>query len=134
MHVVVHEFADPATCLWGQGAIVIVRITSNLAGKRGSSIVTSIGNKSLFGGLSHSRFAGLSPLILLFEYAYELLVVNIFLGICIDKVKLTSNKLISKLIPRFQQGRCDNVFKEKLRNTIVHVSEEAELVLALLKF
>ena len=40
--VMVHELADPATCLQGQGAILIVRVAGNLAGKRGSSIVAAV--------------------------------------------------------------------------------------------
>ena len=111
VRVMVREPADPATCLRGRGAVIIVRIASNPAGERRFGVLASIGDKGLLGGLSRSSFAGLSLFILLLEYAYELLIVDIFLGICVDKVKLTSNELICELIPRFRQGGCDNAFE-----------------------
>ena len=95
----VYESADPATCLQGQGAILIVHVARDLAGKRGSSVVVAVSDKGLLGGLGCSGLAGLMPLILLLEYAYELLVINVLFGVCVDKVKLTSNKLIGVLVP-----------------------------------
>ena len=90
-------------------------------------------DKGLLRGLGHSRLAELMPLILLLEYANKLLIVDVLLGICVDKVKLTSDKLIGVLVPRFREQRYDDPPKEEFRNMIVHVPEEAELVPALLK-
>ena len=109
--VMVCESADPATCLRGRGAVIVVRIAGNPAGERGFIVLASVGDEGLLGGLGRSGLAGLSPLILLLEYANKLLVVDIFLGICVDEVKLTSNELICELIPRFRQGGCDNAFE-----------------------
>jgi len=41
-HVMVRELADPAMCLWGQGAILIVCVARDPAGKRGSSVVAAV--------------------------------------------------------------------------------------------
>ena len=56
-------------------------------------------DEGLLGGLGHSGLAGLSPLTLLLEYANELLSINVFLGISVNEVQLTGNKLIGVLIP-----------------------------------
>ena len=51
----------------------------------------------------NKMLVGLSLLIFLLEVADELLCVDILLGIRVDKVKLTSDKLVSVLVPGFWQ-------------------------------
>jgi len=131
--IVISAFADPAIHLRGCGAVLIVSVAGNPAGEWRFGVVAPMSEHGLVDGLSRSRLAGLLLLILLLEYANELLSVDVFLGICVDEIQLTGDKLISVLIPRLRQGRCDDTFEEELRHLIVHVPEEAELIPALLK-
>ena len=57
----------------------------------------------MLGEFNRSRLVGLPLLILLFEYANELLHVDMLPGIRVDEIELTSDELISELIPGFQQ-------------------------------
>ena len=131
--IVISAFADPAIHLQGCGVVLIVSIAGNPAGEWRFGIVSPMSKHGLVDGLSRSRLAGLPLLILLLEYANDLLSVNVFLGIHVNEIQLTSNELISVLIPRLRQGRCDDMFEEELGHLIVCVPEEAELIPALLK-
>ena len=91
--------------------IIAVRVAGDPAGKRGFGVLVSIGIEGLLGGFNHSELVGLSPLVFLLEVADELLCIDVLLGICVDKVKLTSDELVSILVPGFQQGGSDDAFE-----------------------
>ena len=66
--------------------------------------------EGLLRGLRGSELAGLSPLILLLEVTDELLSIYVLLGVSINEVELTSNELVSKLVPRFQLLCTDSAY------------------------
>ena len=82
------------------------------------------------GGYGLSR---LPTFVLLLKYADELLSVDVLPGVSVNEVELTSNKLISEVVPRFRQRGGNNAFEEELGDAIVRIAEETELIPAVLK-
>ena len=74
-----------------QGASLVVCIAGNLAGKGKLGVVTPVNVHGLFWKLTGRGLVRLPALVLLFDNADELLHVDVFPGIGVDEVQLTSD-------------------------------------------
>lgn len=87
----------------------------------------------MLGESGGSGLPRLPTFVLLLKYADELLSVDVLPGVSVNEVELTSNELISEVVPGFRQRGGYDAFEEELGDAIVRVAEEAKLVPAVLK-